>query len=194
MRKAWFILVVLFSSNYSVYSSPSESNSPMILNESMLDSVTAGAISSTITASGSAAGSTFAQTTIDATTYAVALGRTLQTGAKGVVFAQGDLLAFAGGSSTSSSDTTGVSVEGAAITTGGKAYALVWTKYITTPGVSVVIGHVRSVACCGSDTYTSAQTSTFAPEGFNVSVNNLNEVNTPVLSLSVGNAVVVSHP
>ncbi|TRX02916.1 hypothetical protein [Candidatus Methylobacter oryzae] len=166
----------------------------MILNEAMLDSVTAGAISSTVSASGVAAGSTFTQTTIDATTYAIALGKTLQTGAKGVVFAQGDLLALASGSSSSSSGTTGVSVDGTAITIGGQSYILVWTKDISTPGANVAIGHVRSVACCGPDAYASVQTSTFAPEGFNVSVNNINEVNTPVLSLAIGNAVVVSHP
>ena len=193
MRKAWFISVILFSASYSAYSSPSESGSPMILNEAMLDSVTAGAVSSMVTAGGSAAGSTFAQTTTDATTYAIALGKTLQTGAKGVVFAQGDFLALAGGSSTSSSGTTGVSVQGAAITIGGESYILVWSKDISTPGANVAIGHVRAVACCGPDAYASVQTSTLAPEGA-VSVNTLNQVNTPVLSLAIGNAVAVSHP
>lgn len=194
MRKAWFILVVLFSTSYPVYSSPSTSSSPIILNESMLDSVTAGAISSTTTANAFAAGSTDAQTITEATTYAIALGKTVQTGGKGVAVAQGDILALAAGTSTSSSDATGVSVEGTAGAIGGDAYTLVWTRAISTPGVDVAIGHVRSVACCGPNTYTSAQTSTSAPEGSTVSVNNLNTVNTPNLSLSVGNAVVISHP
>lgn len=193
MKKAWFISVILFSASYSVYSSPSESSLPMVLNESMLDSVTAGAISSTVTANGAAAGSTFAQITTDATTYASVLGQTLQTGAKGVVFAQGDLLALASGSSSSSSGTTGVSVDGTAITIGGQAYILVWTKDISTPGANVAIGHVRAVACCGPDAYASVQTSTLAPDG-SVSVNNSNQVTTPVLSLAIGNAVAVSHP
>lgn len=200
MRKAWLILVALLTTNYSVYAAtplpPSESTEPMILNESMLDSVTAGAISSTTLANAFAIDSSFAKTMTDITTYAIAREGSLQTEGKGVAIAQGNNLAFAGGSSISSSGTTGVSVEGMARAAGGKAYILVRTKAINTRNVDIAIGHVRSIACCGSNTYTSAQTSTFTQQGFNISLNTLREVNTPNLSLSIGNAIVVSflHP
>lgn len=198
MEKVCFILVVLLFSSYSAYSStrlsPSESDSLMILNESMLDSVTAGAISSTVLANAVAVGSAFAKTMADATSYAIATGGNFQTGGQGEAVAQGDSLAFTEAASISSSDTTGVSVEGRAMTTDGSAYTLVWTKVITTGGAEVAIGHVRSIACCGSDTYTSAQTSTFTQKDFSISRNRLNEVNTSHLSISIGNAIAVSLP
>jgi len=196
MRKAWFILVALLPTNYAAYALTVESIAPIILNESMLDSVTAGAISSITTANAFAVGSTYAKTMTDVTDYAIARPGNLQSTGQGVAVAHGNDLAVAGGASVSNADTTGVSVAGVAVAVGGDAYTSVWTKAIDTRNAEIAIGHVRSVACCGPDTYTSVQASTFTQQDSNAGHITLHDVNTPHSSHSIGNAVIVSisHP
>lgn len=196
MRKAWFILVALLPANYVAYALPPVSFEPIILNESMLDSVTAGAVSSITTANAFAVGPTYAKTMTDVTDYAIGRQGNLQSTGQGVAVAHGNDLAVAGGTSVSSAGTTGVSVAGVAMAAGGDAYTSVWTKSIETRNAEIAIGHVRSVACCGSDTYTSVQASTFTQQDSNAGHITLHDVNTPHSSHSIGNAVIVSisHP
>ena len=202
MRKAWLILMALISTNYSAYAdtpiAPADSLAPIILNNDRLESVTAGAVSSVTMADAVAMGMTYGRTETTVMTYARARQGNWQTSGEGVSSAQGNGFALTKGSSVSSADTTGVSIGGQASASGevAQAYTSVVTKAIDTRYAEIAIGHVRSIACCGSDTNTSVQASTFTNQDFSASHIMLKDVNTPRFSYSLGNAVIVSisHP
>jgi hypothetical protein len=201
MSKAWAILLAFISASSSAYAetpvSPPDFLSPVILNEAMLDSVTAGAVSSTMTTNAFASGLTHATAKTDVMTSADRRG-IWQTAGKGVSVAQADGLAFAEGTGVSSADTTGVSIGGSAIAFSdtADAYISVRTKAIDTRNAEIAIGHVRAIACCGADTDTSVQATTFTGQDFNAGHITLKEIDTPRLSYSLGHAVIVSvsHP
>ncbi len=160
----------------------------------MLDSVTAGNISSTTMTNAAATGLTYAETNTKVMTYAKAKLGNLITGGKGVATARSDVLAFTQGLSLSSANTAAVSVEGTALAIGEDAYAktFVFTKAISTRHVDIAIGRVRSVACCGADNYTNAQASTITNQDSSISHIRTNQINTRRLSISSATAIVIS--
>jgi len=198
MRIIWLILITFITTNNSAYAvtpiSPSESIAPIVLNEAMLDSVTAGAISSTAITNAAATGLTYAKTNTEVMTYAKAKFGNLVTGGKGVATARGDMLAVTQGLSISNTDTVAVSVQGTAIAIDEDAYAYtsVFTKAISTRYVDIAIGRVRSVACCGADSYTNVQASTMTNQDSSISHIQTNQINTPQLSISSGIAIILS--
>jgi hypothetical protein len=190
MKKARFLLPALISASCSAYANP-----PIVLNDATLDAVTAGAASSVAAAYAFASGPTNAAAKTSVLTYAKALQPNVwQTGSKVTAVAQSNGLAFTAGTSTSTAGTTGVSVGGSAIAVSDEAFARtsIRAKAIDTPHAEIAIGIVRSVACCGPDTDTSVQASTFTEQNFNASRIVLKEVKTPRLSMSVAIAVIVS--
>lgn len=202
MRTSWVILSTLISASYVVHAetpaSLSDSFTPITLNDVTLDSITAGGVASMTAADAFAYGQTYANTKTIVLTNAIARPGVMQTGGQGTSIAQGNGFAMTTGTSTSIAGTTGVSVGGTAAASGAvaNAFTSVWTKAIDTRYADIAIGHVHSVACCGTATGTSAQASTFTGQDFNAAQIVLKDVNTPHLSLSVGNAVIVSvsHP
>lgn len=202
MRKARFIFTSLILVNFSVSAvSPAfsaDSLNSIVLNNDILDTITAGAVSSSTTTNALATGLTYAETETSVLTYAKVRQGNWQTGGEGDSAAQGNGLAYTEGSSISIADTTGVFIGGEAIVISedAKAYTSVMTKAIDTRYAEIAIGHVRAVACCGSESDTNVQAATFTDADFSISQININEVNTAHFSQSVGNAVIVSisHP
>lgn len=193
MKRARFILLAIISASYSAYA-----QTPIILNDATLDAVTAGAVASVAGAQALATGQTHAATQTHVLTYADARPGVWQTGGQSTALAQGNGLAFTAGTSASGAGTTGVSVGGTAIAIGDEAnaYTSVRTKAIDTRYAEIAIGHIRSVACCGPDTDTRVQASIFTEQNFTAGHIALKEVETPRLSVSLSNAVIVSvsHP
>ncbi len=155
-----------------------------------------GAISSTAITNAAATGLTYAKTNTEVMTYAKARFGNLVTGGKGVATARGDMLAVTQGLSISNTDTVAVSVQGTAIAIAidedAYAYTSVFTKAISTRYVDIAIGRVRSVACCGADSYTNVQASTMTNQDSSISHIQTNQINTPQLSISSGIAIILS--
>jgi hypothetical protein len=189
MKTARFILPTLISVSYPAYAL-----TPIVLNDATLDAVSAGAVSSIGAAYALASGPTYAETKTRVLTDAQARPNIWQTGSKITASAQGDGLAFTAGTSTSTAGTTGVSVEGSAVAVSDEASTRtsIRTKAIDTPHGEIAIGIARSVACCGPDTDTSVQASTFTEQNLNAGHIVQQEVKTPRLSMSTAIAVIVS--
>ncbi|MGR9044828.1 MAG: hypothetical protein ACU83N_06005 [Gammaproteobacteria bacterium] len=202
MRTARLLLLGLLSSATFVHSAnlnaSAENSETIILTEFFLDKVTAGAVSSVTMTEALASGMTFAETKTQVMSDAYARQGNWSTHGKGSSTASGNGFAYTAGSSSSQADSTGVDIQGDALAIDSDASALtkIWTQAIDTRYAEIAIGHVRSVACCGSDTDTNVQASTFTDQAFSVSRITLNEVNTPRLAHSIGNVVIISisHP
>jgi hypothetical protein len=189
MKTARFILPALISVSYPAYAL-----SPIVLDDAALEAVSAGAVSSIAAAYALASGPTYAETKTRVLTDAQARQKIWQTGSKVTAAAQSNGLAFTAGTSTSTAGTTGVSIESSSVAVSDEASTRtsIRTKAIDTPHAEIAIGIARSVACCGPETDTSVQASTFTEQDLNASHIVQQEVNTPHSSMSTAIAVIVS--